>query len=79
MAKYKLSRDAFLFLSQGMNTSLGESYDNFLKIETKNLLDCCGYSPVYSMRIRFMNELGIELRKLIHKHGRKTIVAQLMS
>lgn len=76
----KLSRDCVLFfmvetrnLGDVQPATLGSAYDSFLQASDDILLDWCGYKEDYpkSEISRFCIELGIEIRKLIRKHGKK--------
>lgn len=76
----KLSRDAILFFmvetrNEGgtQPATLGSAYGSFLQAPNNVLLDWCGYKDTYprSEENRFQYELGVELRRLIRKHGKK--------
>lgn len=76
----KLSRDAILFFmveirnTEGVQpATLGSAYDSFLQAPDDTLLDWCGYRDNYpeSEANRFLYEMGLELRRLIRKYGKK--------
>jgi hypothetical protein len=76
----KLSRDCGLFFmvetrnEDGIQpATLGSAYDSFLQAPDDVLLDWCGYREDYaaSETTRFIIELGIEIRRLIRKYGKK--------
>lgn len=73
-----ISRDAVLFFmvetrnEEGIQpATLGSAYDSFQQADEGVLLDWCGYKEDYPESTRFQNELGKEIRKLIHKYGKK--------
>jgi hypothetical protein len=79
----KLSRDAVLFLmvetrNEGgtQPATLGSAYDSFMQTDSGVLLSWCGYKDSYpfSETTRFQKELGLELRRLIRKHGKKCLL-----
>jgi hypothetical protein len=53
--------------------TLGSAYDSFLQAPDDVLLDWCGYKKGYprSEVNRFQRELGLEIRRLIRKYGKK--------
>lgn len=76
----KLSRDCVLFfmvevrnLDGVQPATLGSAYDSFLQATDEVLLDWCGYKEGYPVSeiSRFCMELGIEIRRLIRKYGKK--------
>ena len=76
----KLSRDCVLFfMVETQNTggvqpaTLGSAYDSFQQAPVNVLLDWCGYKEDYprSESNRFQQELGLELRRLVHNYGKK--------
>lgn len=85
--KFQLSRDCILFfmvetrnLDGVQPATLGSAYDSYLRAPASALLSWCGYKKNYpgansnsvsSETKRFIEELGIELRRLIRKHGKK--------
>ena len=84
---YKLSRDVSLFFMVEVRNiggvqpaTLGSAYDSYNQADTATLLDWCGYKDDYqeSVATRFSNELGLELRRLIWKHGKKIELEQLI-
>ena len=85
--KYNLSRDAALFLmveTRNINgvqpATLGSAYDSFMQADTEVLLSWCGYNKNYQKQFsnRFERELGLELRRLIRKHGRKALLENII-
>lgn len=63
-------------------STLGSAYDSYLQAPASTLLSWCGYKKNYpgansnsnsvsSETKRFIEELGMELRRLIRKHGKK--------
>lgn len=80
-----LSRDVTLFLNVEIRNeggvqpaTLGSAYDSFKQAPQEVLLDWCGYKNTYPEANRFLNELGLELRRLIRKYGKKTKLEQLI-
>lgn len=82
-----LSRDAVLFFMVEVRNeggiqpaTLGSAYDSFMQADTGLLLDWCGYKKDYprSESNRFQRELGLELRRLIRKCGKKKELEQLI-
>jgi len=85
--KYRLSRDAALFLMVEIRNingvqpaTLGSAYDSFRQANTEVLLSWCGYNKNYQIQFsnRFVRELGLELRRLIRKHGRKALLENII-
>jgi len=83
----KLSRDCVLFFMVEVRNedgvqpaTLGSAYDFFYQAPDDILLDWCGYREDYpaSETTRFIVELGIEIRRLIRKHGKKIELEQLI-
>jgi hypothetical protein len=80
-----LSRDATLFLMVEVRNeggvqpaTLGSAYDSFKQAPVDRLLAWCEYNDKYSEAERFCTELGLELIKLMRKHGKKTKLEQLI-
>ena len=82
--KTRISRDCAMFFgveyrnTEGMNNdivkpaTLGSAYDSFLQAPDEVLCQWCGYNKKYPYSPRLFEELGLELRRLIRKHGKKT-------
>jgi hypothetical protein len=53
--------------------TLGSAYDSFQQAPDDTLLDWCGYKENYprSEMNRFQRELGLEIRFLVRKYGKK--------
>jgi hypothetical protein len=82
-----LSRDAVSFCmvetrNEGgtQPATLGSAYDSFLQADTVVLLNWCGYHEEYpeSEATRFRRELGLELRALIRKYGKKCLLETII-
>jgi hypothetical protein len=68
--------------------TLGSAYDTFNQKPINVGLDWCGYKPSYlnatswgvkgSLAVRFNDELGIELRRLIRHYGKKHALVELV-
>ena len=81
MLKTRLSRDcAMLFETEIRNedrggetpSTIGSAYDSFLQAPGEVITSWLGYKKTYPYAPRANTELGIELRRLIRKHGKKT-------
>jgi hypothetical protein len=81
MLKTKLSRDCAMLCGVEIRNedndgtspaTLGSTYDSFMQTPPNVLHDWLGYKKNYPYSPRLMNELGMELRRLIRKHGKKT-------
>ena len=82
---FKLSRDAVLFFMVEVRNengiqpaTLGSAYDSFLQAPDDVMLSWCKYEDNYPEVKRFLYELGIELRRLIRKYGKKKELEQLI-
>ena len=80
-----LSRDVTLFLNVEIRNeggvqpaTLGSAYDSLRQAPVDRLLTWCEYGDKYSEATRFCTELGLELKGLIRKHGKKTKLEQLL-
>lgn len=83
----KLSRDVILFFmvevrNEGgvLPATLGSAYDSFRQAPEAVLLSWCGYRDDYpqSETQRLIREMGVELRRLIRKYGKKQELENLI-
>jgi hypothetical protein len=81
----KISRDALMLMEVELRNeggtqppTLGSTYESFIQAPTNVLLSWMGYKEEYAYSPRLLKELGIELRRLIRKYGKKAHTKQFV-